>query len=151
MGLTLNLQEEFAYVLAVAVLLYLEQAIVFVIPVAKWRKRTGIQPPTLYPRDSEVKEKKVSDEDLAQYLRAQRVHQNNVEFLSIFFPIFILAGLFHPVHTAVAGLVVFFGRLTYMFGYLQSSGMRVAGGWYHFGELYILYLVGSTAYNIIYG
>ena len=78
------------------------------------------------------------------YMRAQRIHQvragrnssrrieipfycnilhlvflvqNNVEFYASFFPIFLITGLYAPLATAIAGLVVLLGRVAYFFGY----------------------------------
>ena len=54
--------------------------------------KTKILAPTIYPRDSEIKELKLNDKQVGDYMRAQRAHQNNVEFLSGFMAIYILAG-----------------------------------------------------------
>eukprot|EP00008_Paramoeba_atlantica_P012595 CAMPEP_0201487650 /NCGR_PEP_ID=MMETSP0151_2-20130828/14584_1 /ASSEMBLY_ACC=CAM_ASM_000257 /TAXON_ID=200890 /ORGANISM="Paramoeba atlantica, Strain 621/1 / CCAP 1560/9" /LENGTH=281 /DNA_ID=CAMNT_0047872757 /DNA_START=74 /DNA_END=919 /DNA_ORIENTATION=+ len=145
----LEVAPEFGYVAVVALLLYLQQNILFSMAVFRARKNTGINPPTLYPRDSEIKELKLNTEEVESYMRTQRVHQNNVEFLSCFYPMMILAGLFNPLHAAVAGAVVFLGRLAYFLGYRVSASARVAGGFFHLGELYTLFLVGSFAYSLI--
>ena len=86
------LPEGYGYVVAVAVLFWIQQSVFFVIPVVMQRKATGIEPPVLYPNDDLVKTLKLSPEQVTTYLRAQRVHQNNVEFLTVFFPMLLLAG-----------------------------------------------------------
>ena len=35
-------------------------------------------------------------EDVGKYMRAQRAHQNNVELMSVFMPIFLIIGLYTP-------------------------------------------------------
>lgn len=119
------------------------------IAVALARKRTGIQPPTLYPRDSEIKALNLSAKDVDSYMCAQRVHQNNVEFLTCFFPVMILAMLDSPTATYQASIVVLVGRMITALGYYSGASKRVLGGFFHFGEFYIVYLAGAFAYKLI--
>ena len=147
----LTVDAEYGYVVAVALLLYIQQSIIFAIPVALARRRTGIKPPVLYPNDSLIKSLKLTDEQVDSYNRTQRVHQNNMEFLHSFFPIFLLSGLYNPVHAAIAGAVVFAGRMVTAIGYWHNANSRIFGGWWHFGEFYCLYMVGMFAYNLLTG
>jgi hypothetical protein len=48
----------------------------------------------LYPTDKLISSLKLSPEQVDKYLCVQRVHQNNMEFLVMFFPMLLLAG-FH--------------------------------------------------------
>ena len=80
----LNISKDYGYVLLVALALYLTQQLILLIPVLKMRSQTKIKAPTLYPRDSEIKDLNLSDEDVEKYMRAQRAHQNNVELMSVF-------------------------------------------------------------------
>ena len=123
------LPADFGLVVAVSVGFYIQQAILFVIPVAIQRSKTGIKPPILYPTDSVIKELKLTETQVTNYMCAQRVHQNNMEFLTVFFPIFLLAGLYEPRNAAIAGALVWVGRLVTGLGYLISPSMRVIGGW----------------------
>jgi hypothetical protein len=66
-----NIPAEYGYVIACALAFYFQQAIAFVIPVGMARKKTGLKPPSLYPRDSEIKALKLSEEDVGGYMRAQ--------------------------------------------------------------------------------
>jgi hypothetical protein len=50
-------------------------------------------------------------------MRAQRAHQNNVELMSVFMPIFLIIGLFKPKETAMGGLVVLIFRIIGGIGY----------------------------------
>jgi uncharacterized MAPEG superfamily protein len=140
--------KEFGYVVALALAFYIQQQIIFVIPVIGARKKTGIKAPTLYPRDSEIKALSLSDDQVTDYICKQRAHQNNVELMSVFLPLFILAGAMESIptmHVVYSGLVVFAFRMIYGLGY--SAGLRAYGGFFHLGELYILYLLGNAAYQ----
>ena len=96
--------------------LWIQQQLIFAIQVAIARKKSGIQPPTLYPRDSEIKALNLSAKDVDSYMCVQRVHQNNVEFLSCYFPIMILAMLYDPTRAFYASLVVLIGRMVTALG-----------------------------------
>ena len=93
------------------------------------RKATKISPPTIYPTDSQIKDLKLTPEQVEKYLCAQRVHQNNLEFLAVFLPIFLLAGLHEPRTAALAGAVVWVGRMVTALGYWSAPGARIYGGW----------------------
>ncbi len=120
---------EFGYVVAMVLAFWVQQNIIFVIPVGMQRGSTGIKPPVLYPNDSLIKSLQLTEAQVDKYNRTQRVHQNNMEFLTVFLPIFLLAGFFNPVHTAAAGAVVWLGRLVTAIGYWTSSSGRIAGAW----------------------
>ena len=124
------------------------QQLLMVIPVLKARSDTKIKAPTLYPRDSEIKKLELTDDQVLYYYRAQRVHQNNVEVMSVFLPIFMIAGFFEPTKVALSGIVVLIFRIIGGIGYLY--GQRVFGSAWHLGELYLLYLVGTIAYKLLY-
>ena len=126
---TITIPNEYGYVLLVAVAFWIQQALIFVIPVIMQRSATGIKAPVLYPNDKLVSSLKLNEKQVDAYMRAQRVHQNNVEFLVIYFPLFLLASLENPVHAAIAGAVVWLGRLVTAIGYWHSTGARSFGGW----------------------
>ena len=141
---------EFGYVVLVAIGFFLQQQLMFVIPVIKARKSTGISTPTLYPRDSEIKELKLTDEQVRDYMCKQRAHQNNVEFMSVFMPLYCLAGIIPTVDNllvAYSGAFILFFRTIGGLGY--SAGYRKYSGFFHLGELFILYLLGKAAYDMI--
>jgi len=144
----MKVKKEYGYVLFVALLLYLMQQLVFLIPVLRERSKTKIEAPILYPRDSEIQKLNLSEEQVMNYYRAQRTHQNNVESMSVFMPIFLVAGLFEPKNVAIAGSIVLIFRLIGGIGYLY--GKRVYGAPWHIGELYLLYIVGKIAYKMIF-
>lgn len=144
----LKIKKEYGYVLFIAVLLYLTQQLLFVIPVIKERSSTGIKAPTLYPRDSEIEKLNLSEDRVSSYLRAQRAHQNNVELMSVFMPVYLITGLFEPKKVAIAGAIVLFFRVLGGIGYLY--GKRMFGAPFHFGELYLLYLTLIVSYNLIF-
>tara|TARA_B100001121_G_C18570734_1_gene564840 strand:+ start:234 stop:752 length:519 start_codon:yes stop_codon:yes gene_type:complete len=144
----MNVKKEYGYVLFVALLFYLTQQLLMILPVMKERSATNIKAPTLYPRDSEIKNLGLTDEQVLNYYRAQRVHQNNVEVMSVFMPLFLIAGFFEPTKVAIAGLVVLVFRIVGGIGYL--SGNRMYGAPWHLGELYLLYIVGSNAYKLLF-
>lgn len=81
----------------------------------------------------------------------QRVHQNNVEFLTCFFPVMLLAMMDSPTQTFYASVVVWIGRLVTALGYYMGAEKRVVGGWFHFGEYYVVYLAGRFGYKLING
>lgn len=143
----MEIKREYGYVLLIAVLLYLHQQLVLVIPVIKNRLSTGISAPTLYPRDSQISELELSKEQVDQYLRAQRAHQNNVELTSVFMPLFLIVGLFEPTQAAIGGTIVLLFRILGGIGYLH--GKRMIGAGFHLGELYILYLACKIAIGYI--
>merc|ERR1712166_536140 len=112
------IKREYGYVLIVGLLLYLLQQLVFIIPVLRERSKTKITAPILYPRDSEIKKLNLTDKQVLNYYRAQRVHQNNVESMSVFMPIFLVAGIFEPTKVAISGAIVLIFRLIGGIGYM---------------------------------
>jgi hypothetical protein len=90
-----------------------------------------------------IKELKLTPEQVDKYNCCQRVHQNNMEFLCVFMPIFLLSGFINPLHTAYAGSVVWLGRMFTAIGYWQGANKRGWGGWFHFGmyNVYINYII----------
>jgi len=143
----LKIGKEYGYVLLIAILMYLAQQLVMVIPVIRTRSLTKIKAPTLYPRDSEIKKLQLNEEDVDYYLRAQRAHQNNVEFMSVFMPLFLIIGLFEPKKTAIGGVIVLTFRIIGGLGYLYNK--REFGAPFHLGELYILFLGFQIVYNLL--
>jgi hypothetical protein len=146
---SVEITHEHGYAVAVILALWFQQSIIFVIPVALVRKKFGIVPPTLYPRDAQVKSLSLSETQVDEYLRAQRVHQNNVEFLTVFFPIIMISSIFFPMQSAYAGALVWSGRMVTAIGYWKSANKRVWGAWFHFAEYYLVYLAAKTAYQLI--
>jgi len=149
MATIIALTSEHGKCIAILVLLWIQQQLVFSIAVAIARKKTGIDAPTLYPRDSEIKKLNLSEKDVDSYMCVQRVHQNNVEFLTCFFPVALLAMIDNPTKTFYASIVVLMGRMVTALGYYRGASKRVAGAWFHFGEYYVVYLAGKFAYKLI--
>lgn len=143
----MNIKKEYGYVLIVALFLYITQQVLMVIPVMRERSSTKIKAPTLYPRDSEIKKLNLSEEQVLNYYRAQRVHQNNVEAMSVFMPMFLIAGFFQPTKVAIAGAIVWIFRLVGGIGYLY--GQRMYGAPWHLGEIYLLYIIGYSAFDLL--
>jgi uncharacterized MAPEG superfamily protein len=143
----MNIKKEYGYVLIMALLLYITQQVLMIIPVMKERSSSNIKAPILYPRDSEIKELGLSKEQVLNYYRAQRVHQNNVEVMSVFMPLFLIAGFFEPTKVAIAGAIVWIFRLVGGIGYLY--GKRMYGVPWHLGEIYLLYIIGKTAFDLL--
>jgi|TARA_B110000971_G_C19957244_1_gene476247 uncharacterized MAPEG superfamily protein len=143
----MNIKKEYGYVLIIALLLYITQQVLMIIPVMKERSSSNIKAPILYPRDSEIKELGLSKEQVLNYYRAQRVHQNNVEVMSVFMPLFLIAGFFEPTKVAIAGAIVWVFRLVGGIGYLY--GKRMYGVPWHLGEIYLLYIIGKTAFDLL--
>ena len=143
----MNIKKEYGYVLIVALFLYITQQVLMVIPVMRERSSTKIKAPTLYPRDSEIKKLNLSEDQVLNYYRAQRVHQNNVEAMSVFMPMFLIAGFFQPTKVAIAGAIVWIFRLVGGFGYLY--GQRMYGAPWHLGEIYLLYIIGYSAFDLL--
>ncbi|KAJ3210262.1 hypothetical protein HDU83_003415 [Entophlyctis luteolus] len=149
-AVTLQIASEYGYVLAVLVAIYLQQNVAFVIPVVKARKATGIKAPSFYPRDSEIKALKLSPEQVESYMYAQRVHQNNMELMSFFIPLFLVAGLYAPVRVAAAGVYIVTCRAVYGHANPKST-LRRLSGLYHIGELYVVVLAGIFAFELVNG
>jgi len=145
----INIPSEYGYVVLVALAFYIQQAIIFSIPVGIQRSKTGIKPPVLYPSDKLVSSLKLSDAALNAYMCAQRVHQNGMEFLHAYLPLLLLSGLHNPTHAAAAGALVWVGRLISAFGYWHKAEYRIYGAWFHIPELYTLYLVGSLGWSLV--
>jgi uncharacterized MAPEG superfamily protein len=143
----MNIKKEYGYVLIIALLLYITQQVLMIIPVMKERSSSNIKAPILYPRDSEIKELGLSKEQVLNYYRAQRVHQNNVEVMSVFMPLFLIAGFFEPTKVAIAGAIVWIFRLVGGIGYLY--GKRMYGVPWHIVEIYLLYIIGKTAFDLL--
>ena len=145
----LELTSDHGYAIAVLLAIWFQQQFIFTIKVAMARSKFKIQPPTLYPRDSEVKAAQLTPEQLDEYMCTQRVHQNNVEFLSTYLPVMVIAMMGYPSKTAYAGAVVWLGRMAVALGYWNGAGKRAAGAWFHFGEFYTIYLAAKMAYDLI--
>jgi len=143
---TLEINKNYGYVLLIALALYLTQQLLLLIPVILMRNKTKLKAPTLYPRDSEISKLKLDDEVVDKYMRAQRAHQNNVELMSVFMPLFLIIGLFKPKETAMGGLVVLIFRIIGGIGYTFKK--RMYGAPFHLGELYILYLGFLIVYEL---
>ena len=124
----MNIKKEYGYVLIIGLLLYITQQVLMIIPVMRERRSTKIKAPTLYPRDSEIKNLNLSEDDVLNYYRAQRVHQNNVEAMSVFMPLFLIAGIFQPTKVAIAGAIVWVFRLVGGIGYLYGKRMYESHG-----------------------
>lgn len=52
-----------------------------------------------------------------------------MEFLVVYFPVLLLAGLYDAKHTAIAGAITLLGRIVTSIGYYYSASARVFGGW----------------------
>lgn len=124
-----EIPNEYGYAILVAVAFWVQQSVLFVIPIAMQRSQTGIKAPYLYPTDKLVKDLSLSEAQVECYMCAQRVHQQNVEFLTIFFPIFFLGTLANPIHAAAAGALVWVGRMITAIGYWKGAGHRIYGAW----------------------
>eukprot|EP00040_Diaphanoeca_grandis_P019285 m.101777 g.101777 ORF g.101777 m.101777 type:complete len:150 (+) comp27349_c1_seq1:98-547(+) len=146
---TLTVDKEYGYIIGLSVAFFFQQQLAFVIPVVRARMATGIKAPTLYPRDSEIKALKLTDEQVHDYYCKQRAHQNNVEFMSVFFPLFMLAGAIpgETMNIFYAGLMVFAFRMLGGLGY--SAGLRKYSGFFHIGELFIVYKLGKCAFDML--
>lgn len=149
MSSSIDITHEHGYAVAVILALWFQQNFIFVIPVALARRKFGIIPPTLYPRDSQVKSLSLSEAQVDEYLRTQRVHQNNVEFLAAFFPIIMISSIMFPMQSAYAGAAVWAGRMLTAIGYWKSADKRIWGSWFHFSEYYLVYLAAKTAFQLI--
>ncbi len=125
----IQIPAEYGYVLAVAVALWAQQSIIFTIPVALARGSTGIKPPVLYPNDKLIEDLKLKKSQVDSYMCAQRVHQNNMEFLTVYFPMYLLSSLENPVHAAAAGGLVVAGRMVTALGYWKGASHRIYGAW----------------------
>ena len=143
---TLEINKNYGYVLLIALALYLTQQLLLLIPVMRMRNKTKLKAPTLYPRDSEISKLKLEDDVVDKYMRAQRAHQNNVELMSVFMPLFLIIGLFKPKETAMGGLIVLIFRIIGGIGYTFKK--RMYGAPFHLGELYILYLGFLIVYEL---
>ena len=143
---TLEINKNYGFVLLIALALYLTQQLLLLIPVMQMRNKTKLKAPTLYPRDSEISKLKLEDDVVDKYMRAQRAHQNNVELMSVFMPLFLIIGLFKPKETAMGGLIVLIFRIIGGIGYTFKK--RMYGAPFHIGELYILYLWFLIVYEL---
>eukprot|EP00949_MAST-11_sp_MAST-11-sp1_P004686 g4686.t1 len=146
----LQISKDYGYVLLAGIWLYLNSALILVIPVNRARKKYGVKAPTIYPRDSEIKKLKMSDADVKDYMSCQRGHLNNVEFSSVFVPILLVGGLVSGDRTfeiACAGMFAAFFRM--LGGLLYPYGMRGAGALFHIAELYIITVIGQQAMAMI--
>jgi hypothetical protein len=62
-------------------------------------------------------------------------------------PLFLIAGFFEPTKVAIAGAIVWIFRLVGGIGYLY--GKRMYGVPWHLGEIYLLYIIGRTAFDLL--
>lgn len=61
----------------------------------------------------------------------------------------IMAMLDSPTATYQASIVVLVGRMVTALGYYSGASRRVFGGFFHFGEWYVVYLAGAFAHKLI--
>jgi hypothetical protein len=52
-----------------------------------------------------------------------------MEFLVVYFPMLLLAGLYDPKHAAIAGAIALLGRLVTGLGYYYAASGRNLGAW----------------------
>jgi len=88
-------------------------------------------------------------------MQAQRAHQNNVEFTSVYMAVFLATGLVAgdlTMKVALAGASVLGFRVVNGLGYAYGGAkhpLKRLGGLFHIGEVYTLYLAGSIAYRMV--
>jgi hypothetical protein len=63
----------------------------------------------------------------------------------------LLAMINYPTETFYGSTVVLLGRMVMALGYYGGAKKRVMGGWFHFGEWYVVYHAGKFAYDLIKG
>jgi len=73
---SIQLEPEYGYVIAVLLGLWFQQAIIFVIPIAMQRRSTKIHPPVLYPNDKLIKDLNLSESQVDKYMCAQVLEIN---------------------------------------------------------------------------
>jgi hypothetical protein len=52
-----------------------------------------------------------------------------MEFLVMYFPMLLLAGLYDAKHAAIAGAITLLGRVMTGLGYYYAASARNIGGW----------------------
>ena len=73
-----------------------------------------------------------------------------MEFYSVFMGLFLVTGLFEPLNTAIAGAVVAVFRLIGGLAYIGVLPIkRGFGGFFHFGELAVVYYAFRAAYRLV--
>jgi len=150
---------EFGYVVVVILFAIIENA-VFGFMVGKARKKFHVPAPTMYAvpgirfipsqqTQEELAFLNLDDEQVEEFNRYQRAHQNNLEQLPQFFVLMIIGGLSFPIVTTVAGFVWLIGRALYAYGYYKSSKGRRIGSVYHIGEIMLLGVAVAFAVNLL--
>ena len=81
-------------------------------------------------------------------MSAQRAHQNTMEFLLMYIPMLILAGLFDARQAAMAGGITLVGRVLYIVGYSMAPAMRNMGYVGAIGTIYTMYILIVTGYRL---
>jgi glutathione S-transferase len=110
------------------------------------RKASNVPYPNAYAAHAEA----VADIKKYRFNCAQRAHQNYLENLPIMLVTSAIAGIRHPVPTAIMGLVWCAGRVVYAKGYINSTleqkgSGRYKGSWFLLAQLGLL---GAAAYNV---
>lgn len=146
-----RLPNDYGYVMGVGLGFYLLQSAGLSAAVVMARRRAGISPPTMYPRDSEIEALGLTPTEVEEYTCVQRAHQNGMEFTHIYLPMLLVSGVTNPILAASAGLVTLIGRIVSAVGYCGGPKGRHLGGFFHVGELVTLVLVGKTAWNLVRG
>lgn len=80
---------------------------------------------------------------------AQRAHQNNMEFLHLYIPLLLVAGLFNARSASIAGLLTLLGRTIGMVGYTVGRKTRRYGSFYMIPMMYTLYLVVNFSVYLV--
>ena len=75
---------------------------------------------------------------------AQRVHQNTLEQLPVYYPCLLLGGLRHPLYAGIAGGIFVLGRIIYSLGYYSGKPEKRLPGFMISGLLGLIPLFGMT-------
>ena len=156
MSMTIELSRDHGLCMAVVVGYWLLQGIVLSIPVGIARKKYGVSPPQLYLTNADVAERKdikdavkITKEDVIAYNSVQRSHQNNMEFMVAFMPVFLCGAIVQPRESAIAGAFSLLARTMSCFGYQYAPNGRLIGAWGYVPIFYIIYIVGKSAHELI--
>ncbi|KAG9250375.1 MAPEG family protein [Emericellopsis atlantica] len=116
MPFTLQLPDEYGYILAVASSTFLLNTYHFFLTGSS-RRASGVAYPAPYATDEQV----AKNPKALTFNCAQRAHANFIENQPSFLGALAIAGLRFPMTSAVLGATWVFGRLAYAIGYTSSG------------------------------
>nr|XP_039261215.1 microsomal glutathione S-transferase 3-like [Styela clava] len=130
MGVSDYLRPEHGY--AMLVVIYTNLMLVYLmLQVGKYRKKANIKYPAMTSKTDHL------------FNCYQRAHHNTLEWLPIFYSLFVPSAIVYPVYASILGALFVTSRFLYAWGYYTGDpAKRNWGTWGELAVLLLLFMVG---------